>query len=441
MAGSLPTMSSAARAGRSQRDGLLAKLDQQLTLSRARGERVALLVFNLRGFRSINVDYGHAVGDGVLQMVEERIRSTLRPCDALFHIGNDEFAVLLVSLATPQVAELALAKILRCIGADHERAGNAIALTAVAGGAIFPDHADDRDGLLRGADTALQLAREQDRDFLIYDAALDSRERQLANLRSSLSKALNNNDLMLYYQPQIDLQRGELSGCEALVRWNHAEQGWIRPDVFIPVAEKSDLIDTLTYWSVNVALREWLQICDGCLHAAVAVNLSAKLLQSPEVVELIGRALNIWGVKPDALTLEVTESAMMSDPNAALRVLSQLHDMGVTLSIDDFGTGYSSLAYLQKLPVSELKIDRSFVQHMVDRPQDRKIVRSIIDLAHNLDMRVVAEGIEDQRSLDMLMSMGCDYGQGFFIARPMPADQLLSWAQQAPWKKRGLTPG
>ena len=152
-------------------------------------------------------------------------------------------------------------------------------------------------------------------------------------------------------------------------------------------------------------------------------------------MELVRRALNIWGAEPGALILEVTESAMMSDPETALRVLSRLHEMGVTLSIDDFGTGYSSLAYLQKLPVSELKIDRSFVQHMADRPQDRKIVRSIIDLAHNLEMRVVAEGIEDQRSLDMLVSMGCDYGQGFYIARPMPAGQLNGWLQQAPWRE------
>jgi EAL domain-containing protein (putative c-di-GMP-specific phosphodiesterase class I) len=201
------------------------------------------------------------------------------------------------------------------------------------------------------------------------------------------------------------------------------------------VAEKSELIDTLTYWSINVALREWLDFCVECQDGAIAVNLSARLLQSTEVVDLVSRALNIWGADPGALILEVTESAMMSDPETALRVLTRLHEMGVTLSIDDFGTGYSSLAYLQKLPVSELKIDRSFVQHMADRPQDRKIVRSIIDLAHNLDMRVVAEGIEDQRSLDMLVSMGCDYGQGFYIARPMPAGQLSGWLHQAPWRK------
>jgi diguanylate cyclase (GGDEF)-like protein len=425
----------ASESSRYQRERLLAKLDGQLMLSRDEGERVGLLVFNLRSFGTINVNHGHAAGDRVLAMVDERIRAVLRPCDALFHIGNDEFAVLLVSLATPQVAELAAAKILRCIEADCALGSATLAVSAVAGGAIFPDHAADRDELLRGADAALQLAREQHREFVVYNPELAASKRQQVNLGLSLSKALSSNGLMLHYQPQIDLQRGELSGAEALLRWQHPEQGWIRPDIFIPVAEQSDLIDTLTYWSVNVALREWLQFCGGSPRTAISVSLSAKLLQSVEVVELIRQSLTIWGAPPEKLLLEVTESAVMSDRQTALQVLSQLHDMGVRLSIDDFGTGYSSLAYLQELPVNELKIDKSFVQSMVDRPQDRQIVRTIIDLAHNLKMCVVAEGIEDQRSLDMLRGMGCDCGQGFFIARPMPAGELPSWVQQAPWKK------
>ncbi len=418
-----------------QRQQLLEQLQYHLSRSQNEGGRVALLVFSLQRFREFNMIYGLDAGDTLLRLMAERIGSVLRSGDALFHVRNDEFAVVLNALRTPQVAELAAQKILGCICADYQLSGETLALTAVAGGAVFPDHVGDSDGLLRAADTALQLAREQGRDFLIYDASLVSRKRQLASLETNLRKALDHNDLMLHYQPQIDLQRAQLSGCEALARWHHAEQGWIRPDVFIPVAERSDLIDTLTYWSVNAALREWLQFCSGCPSGAIAVNLSARLLQSPEVVDLVSSALKIWGAQPEALILEVTESATMSDPDTALRVLTRLHEMGVTLSIDDFGTGYSSLAYLKKLPVSELKIDKSFVQHMADQQQDRKIVRSIIDLAHNLEMRVVAEGIENQRSLDMLVSMGCDYGQGHYIARPMPADELTSWAEQTLWQK------
>lgn len=414
-----------------QRDRLLAEIDRHLTATTAKAERLALLVFNLCGFRSVNVTHGHAAGDAVLRTVAHRAGNVLRPCDRLFHIGNDEFAVLIIAPRTPHVAGLAAQKILSCIDTDYRIEGDVVAVSAAVGGAMFPDHAADRDGLLRSADTALHLAREQGRNFIIYDGAPVDSEEQPVRLRGELRRALEDNALRLHYQPQIDLQRGVLSGFEALVRWYRPEQGWIQPDVFIPMAEKSGLIDTLTYWSVNAALRgrvEWQAACRG---AAIAVNLSARLLQSAEVVDLVSRALSIWDVEPGAPILEVTESAMMSEPDTALRVLKSLHEMGVRLSIDDFGTGYSSLAYLQKLPVSELKIDKSFVTHMADRPQDSRIVRSIIDLAHNLEMCVVAEGINDQRSLDMLVDMGCDYGQGYYIGRPMPAENLGSWLQRA----------
>ena len=239
---------------------------------------------------------------------------------------------------------------------------------------------------------------------------------------------------MLYYQPQVDLQEGVVSGCEALVRWNEADHGWISPEVFIPVAESGELIDTLTYWSVNVALREWFRHCRGCSQtASISVNLSAKLLHSPEIVELIQRAMNIWGAQPGTLVLEVTESAMMVDPKMARSTLAALAELGVILSIDDFGTGYSSLAYLKNLPVGELKIDKSFILHMAEDQQDRKIVQSVIDLAHNLDLRVVAEGIENQQTLDMLVGMGCDFGQGYYIARPMPLAELPPWVESSNW--------
>jgi EAL domain-containing protein (putative c-di-GMP-specific phosphodiesterase class I) len=203
------------------------------------------------------------------------------------------------------------------------------------------------------------------------------------------------------------------------------------------MAEKSDLIDNLTYWSINVALREWSAFCGSGSPGSIAINMSAKLLQSREVVELVGRAMNIWGAEPASLVLEVTESAMMSDPNAAHHTLSALHEMGIMLSIDDFGTGYSSLAYLKNLPVGELKIDKSFVLHMAENQQDRKIVQSIIDLAHNLEMSVVAEGIENQQTLDMLIGMGCDYGQGFYIGRPMPIGEMPRWMEAGNWRKSG----
>ena len=418
---------------RTRRRELLDQLDRELATARRRGERLALLVVNLCRFRQLNIGFGHDVGDRVLDQVFLRIRETLRQDDLLFHIGSDEFAVVLTRLRTPQVTRLAVEKILGAIGANMEIAGQTLAVAAVAGAAVFPDHAVSRHELLQAADSALHFARDQQLNYSIYDASTRSEDVRLANLKGNLRTALDNGDLMLHYQPQLNLQQGVLCGSEALARWHHAEMGWIRPDIFIPVAEKAGLIDSLTYWSINVALREWSQFCTSCASTSVAINLSAKLLHSPELVPMVERAINIWNATPSSIVLEVTESAMMADPDTALHTLQALHEMGITLSIDDFGTGYSSLAYLKKLPVAELKIDKSFVMQMAENRQDRKIVQSVIDLAHTLEMQVVAEGIEDERILNMLVAMGCDYGQGFYIARPMPAAELRPWAEASPW--------
>jgi len=417
---------------------LYEQLNQNISVSRANNSNFALLVFNLQKFRELNIHFGHGLGDAVLIQVAERIGRILRPFDMLFHLGSDEFAVLLTDVKTPQVIELAMIKILEAISANQEIEGNVLSVTAVAGAALFPDHADDRDDLLKSADAALHYARGQQLDYFIFDSSVQLKEQRWSDLKNNLRHALDNADLMLYYQPQVDLQQGTLSGCEALVRWNDSRYGWIKPDYFIPLAEKSDLIDILTYWSINVALREWSEFSASGAPGSIAINLSAKLLQSREVVGLVSRAMNIWGAQPASLVLEVTESAMMSDPDAALHTLTALNEMGITLSIDDFGTGYSSLAYLRNLPVGELKIDKSFVLHMAEDQQDRKIVQSIINLAHNLEMRVVAEGIENQQTLDMLISMGCDHGQGYYIGRPMPIDEMPAWVEAANWRRSGV---
>lgn len=412
----------------------LERLDRHLDRARANGERAALVAINLRRFRQLNIGLGHRAGDAVLALTWQRIREALRPDDLLCHIGNDEFAVVLTDLRSLQVAAFAVEKILARIAENMEIEGQTLAVSAVAGAAVFPDHADHRDALLAAADSALHFAVDRQLKYSIYDASTRSEDLRIARLRGDLRTALENGELLLHYQPQLDLQRGTLSGGEALARWHQPGTGWIRPDIFVAVAEKAGLIDTLTYWSLNVALREWFQDFPSAAAPPVSVNLSASLLHSPELVPMVEQAMNIWGASPGSLVLEVTESAMMADPDAALRTLNALHAMGITLSIDDFGTGYSSLAYLRKLPVSELKIDRSFVMQMAENRGDRKIVQSVIDLAHTLDMQVVAEGIEDERILDMLVAMGCDFGQGYYIARPMPVEALGDWLRLNPWK-------
>ncbi len=253
---------------------------------------------------------------------------------------------------------------------------------------------------------------------------------QCIQLRKELARDLENNRLLFHYQPQWDLQRNAIKGCEALIRWPHETQGWINPESFITAAEESGLIADLTYWSFNVVLREWSQLSTTRPPTSMAINLSASLLHSQEIVAMVERAINIWGIDPGNLTLEITESAMMADPQTALNILNALGELGVELSIDDFGTGYSSLAYLKQLPVKELKIDKSFVFNMIDSRKDRNIVQSVIDLAHNLDMHVVAEGIENQATQELLTNMGCDFGQGYFISHPLPIEGAMAFFSQ-----------
>jgi diguanylate cyclase (GGDEF)-like protein len=414
-----------------QRTSLLEKLDQLI----ADGERCGLLVFNLDQFRDINIELGHTAGDQVLQAVVQRVSDVIRAGDGLYRIGGDEFAVVLAELRSPQLAELAANKVVEAIATPVEITGTRLSLSVHAGVAIFPDQADSARELLKGADTALNEARRSRSDYRLYDTLLRDQGRYKSDLRCELQAALDHNALMLYYQPQIDLKQGTLGGVEALARWNHDSRGWIAPDSFIPVAESSELIDSLTYWSLNVALREWFKQCKECASSTpISLNLSARLLHSPEVVDLVARALNIWGAPSGSLVMEVTESAMMVDPKIALRTLTALNEMGVTIAIDDFGTGYSSLAYLKKLPVGELKIDKSFVMHMSENDMDRKIVQSVIDLAHTLELQVVAEGVENVASLEMLASMGCDYAQGYYIAKPMLLTDMPGWLEGSCWK-------
>jgi len=414
-----------------QRVSLLERLDQMVS----GGGRFGLLVFNLDQFREINIELGHMAGDQVLQVVVDRVSDVMRASDQLFRVGGDEFAVVLAALGSPKLAELAANKIVEVIARPVEIIGTKLSLSVHAGVAIFPDQASDSRELLKGADTALNEARRSRSDYRLYDTLLRDQGRYKSDMRCELQTALDTNTLMLHYQPQIDLKRGVLGGCEALARWNHGSRGWIAPDSFIPVAETSELIDSLTYWSLNVALREWFKQCEKYSSSApISLNLSARLLHSPEVVDLVARALNIWGAPAGSLVMEVTESAMMVDPDIALRTLTALHEMGVTISIDDFGTGYSSLAYLKKLPVGELKIDKTFVMQMSENSMDRKIVQSVIDLAHNMELQVVAEGVENEASLDMLVSMGCDFAQGYFIAKPMSLSDLPGWLESSRWK-------
>ncbi len=416
-----------------RRDELLSAIDHLVSRAATHDQKFALLVLNLLEFREFNIHFGHQQGDFLLREVVRCIQEVLRPDDRVFHIGGDEFAVLLSDLKAVQVVPLAMERILDAVESGKYLAEGIPAVSLRAGGAIFPDHAGSRDELLCAADNALYAARKSRRRYSIYDSSLHAQNQQRIQMRKDLAASLEKDRLLFHYQPQIDLREKRIKGCEALIRWPHETQGWINPEIFIAAAEESALIEDLTFWSLNVVLREWAQLAENMPGNSIAINLSATLLNSREIVDMVERALNIWNLPPASLTLEVTESAMMSDPQAALDTLNALNELHINLSIDDFGTGYSSLAYMKHLPTRELKIDKSFVMNMMNNPKDQSIVQSVIDLAHNLNMQVVAEGIENQATLDLLVDMGCDTGQGYFISRPLPLEGAKAFLNGFPY--------
>jgi EAL domain-containing protein (putative c-di-GMP-specific phosphodiesterase class I) len=307
--------------------------------------------------------------------------------------------------------------------------GQAIRTGGSIGIAIAPLHSGDADTLLRYADTAMYAAKRGRRTYALYDPAQDAHSPERLALLGELREAIAGGGLQLHYQPKATLSTGEVTAVEALARWPHPERGFIPPGQFIPLAEASGLIGPLTLWVLGEAVRQcgaWRQEGQAL---EIAVNLSAWTLHDPEILTVVDGLLQAHDVPPALLRLEVTESAVMDDPDRALDVLARLSALGVRLSIDDFGTGYSSLAYLKRLPVDELKIDQAFVRHVADDEADATIVRSTISLGHNLGLNVVAEGVEDEAAWRLLAEAGCDRAQGYYLARPMPAGDVVRWLQ------------
>jgi len=298
---------------------------------------------------------------------------------------------------------------------------------------VYPQHGEDPTVLLSRADVAMRMAKSDVSGFCIYESGRDPYSRRRLSLLGELRQAIAQNELVLYYQPQVDIASGKVMGVEALVRWPRTADDMVSPVEFIPLAEQSGLIRPLTLWALEQAVVQCGRWRAAGLKLKVSVNLSARNLLDPTLPDMLAKMLAARQVTADCLMLEVTESAVMLQPERALKVMTLLYEMGADLSVDDFGTGYSSLAYLKKLPVCELKIDQSFVFGMVTNENDAIIVRSTIDLAHNLGLKVVAEGVEDLETLQMLANLGCDTGQGFFFARPMPPEDFSRWLSESPW--------
>lgn len=397
------------------------------------GLPMALILFDIDHFKEINNTLGHRYGDQLLKEVGIRLRNVLFVPDIVARLAGDEFAVLLPKLARKEDIDIVIQKIQRALQPPFIVEGLPIVLEASIGIALYPEHGNNPDSLLQRADVAMHAAKESGSGPTVYVPELDQHSPQRLALMGELRQAIEKNQLILHYQPKVDLKRGVVFEVEALARWRHPQRGMVPPELFIGSAERTGLIHPLTYWVLQTAIRQCSAWRRAGSPVVVSVNLSARNLLDPKLLETVTRLLSANDVAPGWIQFEITESAIMTDPSRAQETLKKLHGIGIRFAIDDFGVGYSSLAYLQKLPVDQIKIDKSFVMHMVENEGDMTIVRSTIELAHNLGLKVVAEGVENQEILARLTEMGCDAAQGYFISRPLPVQELTRWLCESSW--------
>jgi diguanylate cyclase (GGDEF)-like protein len=404
------------------------RIEQGMRDARRRNEHLVLLMIDLDRFKEVNDTLGHNVGDQLLIEVGKRISSKLREVDAVARLGGDEFAVLLNN-ADAEHGIMTAHKIRNTLEQGFTIKGMKLYAGASIGVAVYPEHGCNANELLQRADVAMYVAKRNNLGVAAYDIEQDEYSIGRLALMSDLRDALHNDELSLHFQPQLNLADQSCVGVEALLRWNHAIYGQIPPDQIITLAERTDLIIPLTYWVIDQAVSQcahWQQLG---LKLSMAVNLSALNLHSSDLIEQVQATLQLHNLSPSLLILEITESAMMANPEFAMKNLSLLADMGVRLAIDDFGTGFSSLAYLKNLPVVELKLDKSFITQLRPGSDDEVIVRSTIDLGHNLGLRVVAEGVETLAASALLKEFGCDLVQGYLYSHPLDATQLENWLQ------------
>jgi diguanylate cyclase (GGDEF)-like protein len=409
-----------------------AALQRQLTtaleeVADGRSPGAAVMILDLDRFKEVNDTLGHQQGDLLLVEVGTRLRTAVGPAGSVARLGGDEFAILLGGTDDEDRAVRVGRRLLRSLEQPVSLDGLEVEVGGSLGLAMAPAHATDPAGLLKRADMAMYDAKATTGGLRLYEPDHDSDSSRRLMLVSELRTALNHGRIEVHVQPQAQLSTGETVSVEALVRWQHAELGCIPPDEFIPIAERSGLIGLLTTRVLDASLAAVADWRRQGVDLGIAVNLSARSLQDTDLVEEVSRLLRRHGVPASQLTLEVTESSVMADPSRAIALLHQLRALGVRLSVDDFGTGYSSLSYLKSLPVQEVKIDRSFIMGLSTQGDDVAIVRAIVDLGRHLGLDVVAEGVEDRPTWDLLASMGCDLVQGWHLARAMPVAELVPW--------------
>ncbi|MEC5405653.1 EAL domain-containing protein [Paraburkholderia sp. MPAMCS5] len=407
-------------------DRLQAAIDQAQTGDDPAQHTFSVLMMDLDRFKYVNDTLGHPIGDQLLVEVATRLRAALRGTDVVARLGGDEFAVLLPGDTNDDAQRLA-ARLIKVLETPTTIEGQLVDVGASIGIVTYPQDGADMNVLMRRADIAMYVAKRTNTGYAIYDIKHDHSSAERLSLMSELRQAVEHDQLTLHYQPKLDLATGSVKYVEALVRWEHPTRGFVAPDEFIPFAEQTGYIKAISHWVADKAIGQCAMWLAAGVRLAVSVNVSARELIQSTLPDTFRALLSKHGVPSELVWIEITESAIMDDPNHAIETLDRLHALGIRLSVDDFGTGYSSLSYLKRMPVDELKIDKSFVMGMTQHKDDETIVRSTIDLAHNMGLKVVAEGVENEDVLGRLRELGCDLAQGYHLSRPLPPERLESW--------------
>jgi diguanylate cyclase (GGDEF)-like protein len=408
------------------------RVQEALRRGRETAQATTIAIIDLDRFKEVNDTLGNYNGDRLLAALSDRMAAHLRGLDALARLGGDEFGIVLAGVSEP---EEILIRLRQVIEYEVEISGLPLTVEASIGYVVAPEHGEDVDELLQLADVAMYVAKAQHAGVIRYDPSQNHYDAANLALVSELRVALDEDQLVLFYQPKINLQDGRVDAVEALIRWRHPELGLLSPDRFIPLAEQTGLIDRVTEWVAIRAIADLRGWGDGL---SVAVNVSARNLGHPSLVPLLVNSLAAAGIEPARFYVEITETALMTDPERAAVVLQDLHQAGIGISIDDFGTGQTSLNYLVTLPIDEIKIDRSFISDMTASVGHNAIVRSIIDLGQNLGLHVVGEGVESEEMASALTAAGCEVAQGYLYARPMPAEELSDWMVSHETAKKAL---
>lgn len=411
------------------------RLQQAILTGLRENKTLALIMMDIDQFKAINDSLGHQAGDMVLQQIALRLPQLLRESDSVARLGGDEFAFLLAPVTDRSSAIIVAERILQAVRQPITINDWALHVSASLGIAIFPEHGAEPEKLMRCADIAMYSAKKARNNFVIYSPDLDAQNEQHRFLQHDLETAIEGDQLVLYYQPKIDLKSNRICGVEALVRWQHPTAGLIFPDDFIPMAERSGLIKQLTSRVLKMALQQAIEWQRRGLVLPIAVNISAINLQDSLFPQHVAEMMRLFSVPAALIEMEVTETALMQDPLLAIETVKKLNDIGISISIDDYGTGYSSMAYLKKLVVEKIKIDKSFVMDMIQDESDAIIVHSTIELAHNLGLSVIAEGVENVEIFQRLKYLGCDVAQGYYISRPVSVSALNEWLGNSTWAR------